>query len=85
MHRELHCIMRIKGHLSCHWSDWLSLSIRHLPNGQSELSGVLPDSAALYGVLNRLRDLDALLLELHVEEISADSRPPKGPEMGAME
>src|SRR5690348_8734337 len=48
--------IHVKGHLDQQlWSNWLEgLIITHLENGESLLSGVLADQAALYGVLHKL-------------------------------
>ena len=53
----------VKGHLDqrrMHWFDGLSISIR--PNGETIISGPIMDQSALYGVLNRIRDLGLPLL-----------------------
>ncbi|MBZ0292130.1 MAG: hypothetical protein K8L99_06130 [Anaerolineae bacterium] len=58
--------IRIKGHLDETWADWLSgLTIRHEANGESLLTGSLPDQAALHGLLNRLRDLGIELISVN--------------------
>lgn len=53
----------VKGHLDqrrMHWFDGLVISVR--PNGETLISGPILDQAALYGVLNRIRDLGLPLL-----------------------
>jgi hypothetical protein len=63
--------LRIEGHLDPSWSDWFEgLSMRHLPDGSTELSGEVVDQTALYGLLNRARDLGLTLLAVSME--SAD-------------
>ena len=63
MTKLLHCQIKVKGHLTDEWSDWFSgLAITNLPGGEAVLSGDLPDQAALYGVLDRLRDLGVRLI-----------------------
>jgi hypothetical protein len=55
--------IRIKGHLGFDWSDWFAgLDMRHLADGNTELYGLVMDQAALYGLLNRARDLNLTLL-----------------------
>ena len=50
--------IRVEGHLGDSWSPWLEdMSIRRQANGQTLLSGPLPDEPALHGVLAKLRDL----------------------------
>ncbi len=57
--------IRLKGHLDprrlSHLDDW---SISHQPHGETLLSGPIRDQAALYGLLNRLRDLGVPLLSV---------------------
>jgi hypothetical protein len=50
--------IRIKGHISQEWSEWLGgLAIGHSDPEATVLSGLVPDQAALYGIISRLRDL----------------------------
>jgi hypothetical protein len=62
--------IRVKGHLSEQWADWFDgLTLENLSNGCAELSGMLPDQSALYGVLNRIRDIGLTLISVNrVEE-----------------
>lgn len=47
--------------LSIDWSDWFEgLTLTH-EGSQTILEGVLPDQAALYGLLSRIRDLGLIL------------------------
>ena len=51
--------IRIAGQLDPSWSEWLGdLTITPLASGETLLSGPLADRSALYGVLNRLRDMN---------------------------
>ena len=66
--------MHVAGHLDCRWSEWFEgLDMRHLPDGSTELSGTVRDQTALYGLLNRARDLGLTMLEVSVEQ-----EPPAG-------
>lgn len=63
MINPVYCHIWVKGHLSMQWSDWFSgLVIDNQVQGEAMLSGTLADQAALYGVLDRLRDLGVELL-----------------------
>ena len=65
MCRPLYCHIRVKGHLSERWCDWFDeLDVENRPEGEAVFSGALPDQAALYGVLSRLRDLGVTLVSL---------------------
>jgi hypothetical protein len=58
--------IRIKGHLDKSWEDWFGgLALRHESNGETALTGAVPDQAALHGVLNRLRDLGVELVSVN--------------------
>lgn len=55
--------IRIHGHLSPQWREWFGgLEIVNLDQGEAELSGWLPDKAALYGVLNQIQALNLTLI-----------------------
>jgi hypothetical protein len=57
--------IRIKGHLSYHWSDWFEgLTITSEENGDTLLTGPVVDQAALHGLLRKVRDLGALLISV---------------------
>lgn len=62
----------IEGHISPAWSDWLAgMQITLLENGNTLLSGELPDQAALHGLLNQIRDMN---LKLERVEKQKDSK-----------
>lgn len=57
--------IKIKGHLDQHWSDWFAdLQVLHLDGDESLLCGPLPDQAALHGLLERIRDLNLILISV---------------------
>lgn len=61
--------IRIRGHLDRRWCDRLDgLSVEHAANGETRLTGPLPDQAALHGVLKQLRDLGVPLLSIETTE-----------------
>lgn len=57
--------IRVKGHVDRDWSDWLeNLTVHHSKDGDTLLSGMVPDQAALYGLLNRLSRLGLQLISV---------------------
>jgi hypothetical protein len=55
--------IRVEGHLDAHWSEWLEgMTLTHEECGLTRLEGPIRDQAALYGLLNRLRDLSLTLV-----------------------
>jgi hypothetical protein len=67
----------IKGHLDPCWSDWFEgLALTHRQDDETVLSGPLFDQAALYGVLERVRDLNLTLVS-----VSRVTPVPKAPDL----
>lgn len=64
--------IHVEGHLTKHWSDWFEgMAIRIDPDGKTILKGLLADQSALFGVLNRIHDLNLILISvtrLSIEE-----------------
>ena len=61
--------IRIEGHIDKDWAEWLEdFSIVHQPNEEAVLTGKIPDQAALYGLIAKLRDLGLTLLSVNCEE-----------------
>ena len=66
--------IRIAGHLGAEWAEWFDgLTITQEVNGDTLLTGVVADQAALHGLLRRVRDLGLTLLAVNliVEERSS--------------
>lgn len=60
------CTIRIQGHLDDHWSTWLGgADLQRLDDGTTSLTIDGADQAQLHGVLAGLRDIGAVLIELH--------------------
>jgi hypothetical protein len=66
-----HYEIKIKGCLDPGWSDWFAgLKLTHLEGNETLLSGLLPDQAALHGLLERIRDLNLTLISVTCEDPS---------------
>ncbi len=67
--------IRVKGHLGREWTDWFEgLTIRITDNGETLLTGLVVDQAALHGLLKKVRDLGMPLLSvLRIEPGQADA------------
>ncbi len=64
--------IRIKGHLDGQWTDWFEgLTITLEEDGNTLLSGPVPDQAALHGLLKKVRDLGMPLVS--VSQVQFDS------------
>jgi hypothetical protein len=66
----------IEGHLSRQWSDWFGgLTIQNQSTGETRLTGLLSDQAALYGVLSKIHDLNLVLISvLRIADTSIANR-----------
>jgi hypothetical protein len=54
-----------RGQLAGRHARWFDeMAIINLPDGNTMLTGELPDQPALYGILNRIRDLDLELISV---------------------
>lgn len=57
--------IRIKGHLDSQWANWFDgLDITLTDNGDTLLTGLVVDQAALHGLLKKVRDLGAPLISV---------------------
>ena len=55
--------IRIKGHLGPRWTDWFGgMTITLEDNGETLLTCLVVDQAALYGLLRKVRDLGMPLI-----------------------
>lgn len=74
--------VKIKGLLDPRWSSWFAgLKVTHLDGNVTLISGSLPDQAALHGLLERIRDLNLILISLTRGDPPApDSEPETEPE-----
>src|SRR3712207_6421176 len=57
--------IRIKGHLDRRWTEWFGdVTIALEDNGETLLTGLVVDQAALYGLLRKVRDLGLPLISV---------------------
>jgi hypothetical protein len=63
------CELRIQGHLDDRWANWFEgLTITREDNGETRLTGLVVDQAALHGLLKKVRDLGIPLISVNVEK-----------------
>ena len=56
----------VEGHLDNQWAEWFEgLSISHVKDGTTVLSGPVPDQAALHGLLVKIRNLGLPLVSIN--------------------
>ena len=62
--------IRVQGQIDEHWSEWFEgLAIAHTEEGETVVTGVVVDQAALHGLLAKVRDLGLSLLSVNAAEI----------------
>ena len=60
--------IRVKGHLDTSWTEWLEgFTLNHTDKDETILTGSVPDQAALYGLIAKLRDLGVSLIALDIK------------------
>lgn len=65
---------RIAGQLDPSWEDWFDgLTITCMPDETTLLAGSVPDQAALFGVLNKIRDLGLTLMSVQQQSSRDDA------------
>jgi hypothetical protein len=61
--------IRIKSHLGSHWTDWFEgLTVTQEDSGNTLLTGLVIDQAALHGLLKKVRDLGMSLISVNPVE-----------------
>jgi len=64
--KPVHYEIKVQGQLDAHWSDWFEgFSLEHGPGGSTLLSGPVLDGSALFGLLERVRDLGLTLISVN--------------------
>ncbi|MFV9503887.1 MAG: hypothetical protein AB4911_04900 [Oscillochloridaceae bacterium umkhey_bin13] len=67
----------VRGQIAHYWASWFEgLTITYVHSGDTMLYGSIVDQAALYGVLNRIRDFGLALIEVRLlgSEMEGDQR-----------
>jgi len=68
--------IRLKGHLDSRWAAWFDgLTIAHGSDGTTIIHGPVADQAALYGLLQKTRDLGLPLISVTLVD-PGHPRPP---------
>ncbi len=58
-------IIRVKNHLDSHWERWFDgMVITHAQGGETILSGEVVDQSVLYGLLEKIRNLNLVLISV---------------------
>lgn len=58
--------IRVKGHLEEQWAGWFEeLEITKLDNGETTLTGPIPDQPALHGILRKICSLGLSLISVN--------------------
>lgn len=58
--------IRVNGGLSDHWSDWFDgMTVHKHKDGETILTGILSDQAALMGVLNKIHGLNLDIISVN--------------------
>lgn len=61
--------IRIRGELGGDWSAWFEgMEVGMEGNGDTLLTGLINDQAALHGVLKKIRDLGLFLVSVNVQD-----------------
>jgi len=68
--------IRIKGQLGAQWGAWFDgMTITQTANGETLITGLVADQAALYGLLRKVRDLGLPLLSVSCSGLGSVDGP----------
>jgi hypothetical protein len=73
-HAPAHYRITLQGYLNNTWSDWFETMAISFENGETIMTGIVMDQAALHGLLIRIRDLNLVLLRLERIESDLDGK-----------
>ncbi len=75
--------IRLKAYLPTDWSDWFDgMAVTHDDEGNTLLTGPVVDQAALYGLLDKARDLGLTLLSVRRRSQAPSFSSPTGTDPG---
>jgi hypothetical protein len=78
--------IRLKGHLHSRWAAWFDgLAIAHGSDGTTIIHGPVADQAALYGLLQKTRDLGLPLISVNHVDPAIPKRPPPRPDISTIQ
>ena len=70
--------IRLKGHLDKDRASLLGeLTVTYTENGETILTGVIPDQSALYGLMGKLRDLGVSLTMVEIRDGGVENGIPE--------
>jgi hypothetical protein len=73
--------IRLKGHLDSRWAAWFDgLSLTNSSDGTTIICGPVVDQAALYGLLQKVRDLGLPLVSVNQVQPGQPECPPTSPD-----
>lgn len=65
------CQIQFQNHMDNCWHNWFDgLQIENMSNGEVRVSGQLPDQAAVFGLLNKVRDLNLKVISFSVRVLN---------------
>jgi len=65
--------IRVEGHIDETWSEWFEgFTLTHTGQNETVMTGEVPDQAALYGMINKMRDLGLSLLSVTSEDVGEE-------------
>lgn len=75
------CEIVLRGELGPEWTEWFEgLQVKAKAKGETLLSGVIADQAALHGLLRKIRDLGLPLISLTCDPAAGTAKGEDGDE-----
>jgi len=68
--------IKVKGTINTVWEEWFrEFKISHTEQGESILRGKVQDTAAMYGLMAKLRDLGLTILSIQTSGVGDEAEP----------